>query len=95
MKKRSDTDFVVGAGLIVVLIVYLIIVGLIAFSKDVVLPLDVAGNIAVGLVGYLGRSLVERRDDNYVNPKPPTFDAGDHSEGARYSASITLPERKS
>lgn len=55
-----DTDKIIGAGLVLALIVYMCIVGLVAFFRDTVLPLDVASNIAVGLTGYMGRSLVER-----------------------------------
>lgn len=55
-----DTDKIIGAGLVLSLITYMIIVGVVAVLKDTVLPLDVASNIAVGLTGYMGRSLVEK-----------------------------------
>lgn len=55
-----DTDKIIDTGLIFALIIYMIIVGVVAFFRDTVLPLDVASNIAVGLTGYMGRSLVEK-----------------------------------
>lgn len=55
-----DTDKIIGAGLIFALIVYLGIVGVIAFFRDTVLPLDVAGNIVTGLAGYMGRNLLAK-----------------------------------
>ena len=55
-----NTDKIIGTGLVLSLIGYMIIVGVVAVLKDPVLPLDVASNIAVGLTGYMGRSLVEK-----------------------------------
>lgn len=55
-----DTDKIIGTGLVLSLIIYMIIVGAVTILKDTVLPLDVASNIAVGLTGYMGRSLVEK-----------------------------------
>lgn len=55
-----DTDKIIGTGLVLSLIIYMVIVGVVAVLKDTVLPLDVASNIAVGLTGYMGRSLVEK-----------------------------------
>ena len=55
-----DTDKIIGTGLVLALIIYMIIVGVVAVLKETVLPLDVASNIAVGLTGYMGRSLVEK-----------------------------------
>ena len=55
-----DTDKIIGTGLVLSLIIYMIIVGVVTIFKDTVLPLDVASNIAVGLTGYMGRSLVEK-----------------------------------
>lgn len=55
-----DTDKIIGTGLVLALITYMIIVGIVAFFKETILPLDVASNIAVGLTGYMGRSLVEK-----------------------------------
>ena len=55
-----DTDKIIGAGLVLALVIYMIIVGLVAWCKDTVLPLDVASNIAVGLTGYMGRISVEK-----------------------------------
>lgn len=64
-----DTDKIIGTGLVFALIAYMIIVGTVAFFKDTVLPLDVASNIAVGLTGYMGRSLVEK-----LKQHPPAKD---------------------
>lgn len=55
-----DTDKIIGTGLVLSLIIYMVIVGVVTILKDTVLPLDVASNIAVGLTGYMGRSLVEK-----------------------------------
>lgn len=55
-----DTDKIIGTGLVLSLIIYMIIVGIVACFKDTVLPLDLASNIAVGLTGYMGRSLLEK-----------------------------------
>lgn len=55
-----DTDKIIGTGLVLALIIYMIIVGVVAFFKDTILPLEVASNIAVGLTGYMGRSLIEK-----------------------------------
>ena len=64
-----DTDKIIGAGLIFALVMYLLIVGVIAFFRETVLPLDVAGNIVTGLAGYMGRNLLNKKnkgeeDDN-------------------------------
>ena len=59
-----DTDKIIGAGLIFSLVIYLVIVGVIAFFKDTVLPLDVAGNIVTGLAGYMGRNLLSKKQKN-------------------------------
>lgn len=61
-----DTDKIIGAGLVLSLIIYMTIVGIVAYCKDTVLPLDVASNISVGLTGYMGRSLLEK-----LKQKPP------------------------
>lgn len=55
-----DTDKIIGTGLVLSLIIYMVIVGIVACFKDTVLPLDLASNIAVGLTGYMGRSLLEK-----------------------------------
>lgn len=55
-----DTDKIIGTGLVLSLITYMVIVGIVACFKDTVLPLDLASNIAVGLTGYMGRSLLEK-----------------------------------
>ena len=55
-----DTDKIIGTGLVLALIVYMIIVGVVAFFKETTLPLDVASNIAVGLTGYMGRIRIEK-----------------------------------
>ena len=55
-----DTDKIIGTGLVLSLIIYMIVVGIVACFKDTVLPLDLASNIAVGLTGYMGRSLLEK-----------------------------------
>lgn len=55
-----DTDKIIGTGLVLSLIIYMLIVGAVAFFKDTVLPLDVASNIAIGLTGYMGRSLADK-----------------------------------
>lgn len=61
-----DADKIIGMGLVLALIIYMIIVGLVAFYKDTILPLDIASNIAVGLTGYMGKKLVEKL------PQPPS-----------------------
>lgn len=60
MMNKWDTDKIIGAGLIVSLIFYFIIITIVAVVKDTLLPLDVASNIVTGLAGYMGRSLLEK-----------------------------------
>ena len=58
--NKWDTDKIIGAGLIVALIFYFVVITIVAVVKDTLLPLDVASNIVTGLAGYMGRSLLEK-----------------------------------
>ena len=60
MMNKWDTDKIIGAGLIVALIFYFVVITIVAVVKDTLLPLDVASNIVTGLAGYMGRSLLEK-----------------------------------
>lgn len=55
-----DTDKIIGAGLICALILYLLGVFIVAILIGKVLPLDVAGNITTGLIGYMGKTLIDK-----------------------------------
>lgn len=70
--SRWNTDKIIGAGLIVALIFYFVVITVVAVVKDTLLPLDVASNIVTGLAGYMGRSLLEKpnkTDDIGGKPK--------------------------
>lgn len=62
--SRWNTDKIIGAGLIVALIFYFVVITVVAVVKDTLLPLDVASNIVTGLAGYMGRSLLEKPRPN-------------------------------
>lgn len=55
-----DTDKIIGAGLIIALIIYIIGIFIAACLVGVTLPLDVPGNIVTGLAGYMGRTLLDK-----------------------------------
>ena len=55
-----DIDRIIGAGLIFALVLYFIVVLVVTLATGKVLPLDVASNIVTGLIGYMGKSLVDR-----------------------------------
>lgn len=58
--KNWDTDKILGAGLIVALIFYFIVVLIIALFNKELLPLDVASNIITGLIGFMGKTLIDK-----------------------------------
>ena len=58
--KDWDIDKLIGAGLIVALIFYFAIVLVVTLIDGKVLPLDVASNIVTGLIGYMGKNLVDK-----------------------------------
>lgn len=62
--SRWNTDKIIGAGLIVALIFYFVVITVVAVVNDTLLPLDVASNIVTGLAGYMGRSLLEKPRPN-------------------------------
>lgn len=55
-----DTDKIIGAGLIIALLFYFVVVLLIALFNRELLPLEVASNIITGLIGYMGKTLVDK-----------------------------------
>ena len=76
-----DTDKLLGAGLVVALLLFLFgqFVALVAGYKP--LPMELAGTIVTGLIGYMGKSLVDKlkQNDKPADSKPPprntaTFD---------------------
>lgn len=73
---KIDTDKILGAGLIVVLLVK--IIGDIAVTLLVGSPPnhEFASNLASGLVGFMGRDLAlkMRKDERNDNQKPKTAD---------------------
>ena len=69
--KDWDTDKIIGAGLIVALIFYFIVVLTIAIVRGQIMPLEVASNIITGLIGYMGKTLldkVKQAPDKNQNP---------------------------
>ena len=80
--KNFDTDKIIGAGLVFALIFYIAVVGIIAFCKGTVLPLDIASNIVASLAGYMGRSLLEKlKEVQNDSPKSkPTVNEGTRSD---------------
>ena len=58
--KNWDTDKIIGAGLIIALLFYFVVVLLIALFNRELLPLEVASNIITGLIGYMGKTLVDK-----------------------------------
>ena len=58
--KDWDTDKIIGAGLIVALIFYFVTVLIIAIVRGEIMPLEVAGNIITGLIGYMGKTLIDK-----------------------------------
>lgn len=61
--KDWDTDKIIGAGLIVALLFYFLVVLTIAIVRGQIMPLEVAGNIITGLIGYMGKTLVDKLKD--------------------------------
>lgn len=55
-----DTDKIIGAGLIIALLFYFVVVLLIALFNRELLPMEVASNIITGLIGYMGKTLVDK-----------------------------------
>lgn len=69
--KNWATDKILGTGLIVALFIFLVgQFACILCGRDP-LPLDPATNIISGLIGYMGRSLLDklRKEGNDDNPK--------------------------
>ena len=58
--KTCDTDKIIGAGLIIALWLYMLIVCVVEITSGKTLPLDPASNIIACLAGYMGRSLAEK-----------------------------------
>lgn len=58
--KTWDTDKIIGAGLIIALWLYMLIVCVVEITSGKTLPLDPASNIIACLAGYMGRSLAEK-----------------------------------
>lgn len=58
--KNWDTDKILGAGLIVALIFYFVVVLIIALFNHELLPLEVASNIITGLIGFMGKTLIDK-----------------------------------
>ena len=55
-----DTDKILGSGLVLALILFLIGEFIIVAAGYKPLPMEIAGTIVTGLVGYMGRSLAEK-----------------------------------
>lgn len=55
-----DTDKILGTGLIIALNLFLLGEFIIVVAGYKPLPMEIAGTIVTGLVGYMGRSLVEK-----------------------------------
>ena len=68
--KDWDTDKIIGAGLIVALIFYFTTVLIIAIVRGQIMPLEVAGNIITGLIGYMGKTLVDKMRQNSNDNQP-------------------------
>ena len=68
--KDWDTDKIIGAGLIVALIFYFVTVLIIAIVRGEIMPLEVASNIITGLIGYMGKTLVDKFRQNTNDKKP-------------------------
>ena len=66
--KNWDTDKIIGAGLIIALLFYFVVVLLIALFNRELLPLEVASNIITGLIGYMGKTLVDKFRQHDENP---------------------------
>ena len=58
--KDWDIDRIIGAGLIFALVFYFVVVLVVTLTTGKVLPLDVASNIVTGLIGYMGKNLVDK-----------------------------------
>lgn len=92
--KNQDIDKILGTGLIIALLMFIFGQFVCIVIGREPLPMEIANTIITGVVAYMGKILF-RKEDSHADSKPPTPDRRDDSEGARYSASITLPERKS
>ena len=58
---RITTDMIVGTGLAIALILCIVLGG----------PSDVATNLSAGLVGYLGRSVIDRAGGRSISIHAP------------------------
>jgi len=55
-----DTDKILGSGLVLALILFLLGEFITVITGHQPLPMEIAGTIVTGLVGYMGRSLAEK-----------------------------------
>lgn len=61
--KNLDTDKIIGVGLIVALILIILADFIIAMFNGQVRSTELSGNIVSGLVGFIGRDLLNRKED--------------------------------
>lgn len=62
-----DTDKILGTGLVLALILFLFGEFVAVITGHEPLPMEIAGTIVTGLVGYMGRSLAEKLKTNERN----------------------------
>ena len=62
-----DTDKILGTGLVLALIIFILGEFITVITGHEPLPMEIAGTIVTGLVGYMGRSLAEKLKSNGNN----------------------------
>lgn len=62
-----DTDKILGTGLVLALIIFILGEFITVITGHEPLPMEIAGTIVTGLVGYMGRSLAEKLKSNDNN----------------------------
>lgn len=61
--KEWNTDKIIGAGLIISLLAITITDTIISILSGTIPSRELAGNIVSGLIGYMGRSLIDKKKD--------------------------------
>lgn len=94
--KFDNVDKILGAGLVAALLIFFIGQFACLLCDKPPLPMEIANTIAVGLIGFMSKLVLQNgRDDSHDNHQPPTTNEQRDCASQKHSEAVSLPERKS
>lgn len=93
--KFDNVDKILGAGLVAALLIFFIGQFACLLCDKPPLPMEIANTIAVGLIGFMSKLVLQNgRDDPHDNHKPPTTNEQRDCASQKHSEAVSLSERK-